>query len=157
MHQNERVDGARMATGTRCHGNNAVHTGFGRLAGMLLVGHVMEHHPAVAVHRLHHLAGGAQGGDDNGHLVFNTQFQVCLPARIGPVHNQVHGVGRRFCFRIGASERGKLVIHLDQPVFKAFAGALVQSRETANDALLAAGERQFRPRDQKHGCGHQGQ
>jgi hypothetical protein len=88
--------------------------------------------------------------------VLYAQLKIRLPARIGPVHDQVHGVGRRCDIRIRTSKGCQLFIHLDQPVFKAFAGALVQSRETANDALLAAGQRELRPGDQEHGRSDEG-
>ncbi len=68
VHQHKWVDGARMAAGSSRDGDNTVHTRFGRLACMLLVGHIMKNQAAVTVYRFHYLTRCPQRRDDNRHV-----------------------------------------------------------------------------------------
>ena len=155
VHQHEWINGASVAAGTGRHRDNAIHACFGRFAGVFLVGDIVEDQAAVTVHCFSHLGGGSQGGDHYGHLVFDAQVQIGLPARVRAMNDEIHGVRRGCLARMGFPEVLQAFVHLNHPFLEAFAGALVQGREAANDALLAAGQRHLRSGDQKHGCRHQ--
>lgn len=76
---------------------------------------------------------------------------------VGAMHDQVDGIRSYLCRWVLLAETVELTVHLLQPAFEAFTGALVQGRKTANHAFLAAGQGQLGAGDQKHGRRHQGQ
>ncbi len=94
------------------------------------------------MHGFHHLAGRAQGGNDNWHLMLYAQFKIRLPARVGAVHHQIHGIGRGCRAWLLRLPLRQLVIHLHQPLLETLTAALVQGRKAAHDAGFAAGKGQ---------------
>ena len=155
MHQYKRIGGAGVATGAGADSDNAIHSGFCRLAGVFLIGDIVEHQPAIAVHGFHHLAGCAQRRNHNRYLMLYAQLQIRLPARVGAVHHQVHGIGRGCRARLLRLPLRQLVIHLHQPLLETLTAALVQGRKAAYDAGFATGKGQAGRGDQKHGGGNQ--
>ena len=131
--------------------NKPVDPGANGAAGMADIGHVMKHHAAIAVHRIHHFAHGAERGDDQRHLVVHADFQIGLNPGIAAVNDQIDTEGGRPF--IAAEGR----FYLFQPGFETFAAALIERRKGAENPGSAAGDHQFRPRSQKHRRGDDGQ
>ena len=149
--QGERAPGPGMPAGAGGHCDQPVDPGLSGLFRMAAGGHVVEHQAAIAVHRIDHFAHRPQAGDDDGHAVLHAQRKVRLQARVAVVDDEVHRVGRRLR---GVGQAG---LDLFQPGLEAAALALVQRREAADDAAVAAGQHQLRVGHQKHGRRHQGQ
>ncbi len=107
------------------------------------VGDVVEDHAAVAVDRIHHVAHGAQRGDDQRHLLLDRDRHVGHQPGVGRVDDVVDAEG--------GGPGLQPALDLVNPVAIALGRALVQRREGADDPGVAGLDHQIRAGDQEHG------
>ena len=107
------------------------------------VGDVVEDLTAIAMHRIDHVAHGAQGGDDQRHLLLDRHLQIGHQPGIGLVHDVVDAEGGGLWLQPRFDVLDPLAIALGR--------ALVQRGEGADHPGVARLDHQVRPRDQEHG------
>ena len=144
-----------MAAGAGAHRDQPVDAGFRGLAGVAHVDHVVEHQPAIALHRADQLLHGAERGDDQRHLVLDRKLEVGLHARIALVHDEIDAERRAGLAGV-ALDAVEPLADLDQPGLVVFARAVVERREGADDAGAAALHHEVRIGDEKHRRGDRG-
>ncbi len=108
------------------------------------IDHVVEHHAAVAVHRLHQVRHRAERSDDERHLVLHAGREVGLEAGIGAMHDQVHAPGRM------RSRPARAARTSSSQLDELRRAALVECRKGCRHAALAGLDDQLRPGDQEH-------
>ncbi|MCY1426472.1 hypothetical protein D9M71_422930 [compost metagenome] len=144
--QGEGTPGPGVATGAGGNCDQAIDAGFRSFLGMTAGGHVVEHQAAVAVHGVHHFLHRAQAGDDDRDALLHADGQVGLQARVAVVDDEVDREGRgvlpQACF------------NFLQPGAEATALPLVQGREAADDAVVAARQDQLGVGHQEHRRSH---
>ena len=123
--------------------------GFGGFARVTHVDDVVEHEPAVALHRADQFLHGAERGDDQRHLVLDGNLEIRLQARIALVHNKIHAVRRR-CAAGFALDAVEPLADFHEPCLVVRAGAAVERRERADDAGTAGLHHEVGVGDEKH-------
>src|SRR5512135_554833 len=120
-----------MPAAAGAHQDQSVDARLHRAPRVAHADHVVEHHPAPAVHARHDLVGRAQRGDDDRYPEALADFHVVRQALVGGMDDLVDRVRRRpGC----GGEPGADAL---EPGFELLLGARVQRRERADDARLA--------------------
>ncbi|WP_333489943.1 hypothetical protein [Acidocella sp. MX-AZ03] len=117
--------------------------------GKFIVDDIMQHQPAIAMHRLIHLRHRAERGDDDGHPIFHAQRQILLQARIGLVDDEID--------REGGVRVGQFRAQAGQPLFQHAGGTGIERGKGPDDAGFALRDDQLRPGDDEHRRGDGGQ
>jgi hypothetical protein len=130
--------------------DQAVDALFRRLLGVALADDVVKHHAAVGMHRLDHVLGRPQAGDDDRDLVLDTGLHVGPQAFVGGVTDLVDRERRHFLVRVVGGKGAELGLDPRDPLAERRLGPRVERREGADDAGLALGDDQLGPRDDKH-------
>ena len=89
--QRERRERAGVSACTCAHEDQPVDARLQRALGMLHVGHVVIHEPAVRMRRLHDLVRRAQAGDLDRHAILLAQRDVAREPVVRCVHDLVDG------------------------------------------------------------------
>ena len=146
-----------MAACARCNGNQPIGAFLDGFFGETIVDHIMQHDAAIAVHHLIDPFLGAQRGDDNWHLVLHTHVHVVLQARVGAMHDLVHGKGCRRCIRISFVIRRQFGDDPLQPLFENRLRARIERGERPYYSCFALGDHQIRVRNDEEGSSYNGE
>ena len=147
LHQREGRQRAGVAARPGRDRDQPVRALLDRLARMPVVNDVVQHDPAIGMHRLVDLLDGAERGDHDGHLVLHAHFEVVLQAGVGLVHDLVDRIGRGRPLGVCRVMGGEALGDLGQPFVELRLGAGVQRRKRSDDAGLALREHQGRVRN----------
>src|SRR5690625_1997221 len=80
------------------HQDQPVHSAFQRFFRVADSGDVVEDLAAPAVHGIYNAVRGAETGDDDGHLVLGTYFEVAFHTVIGVMNDEVDRIGSDHAF-----------------------------------------------------------
>ena len=138
-----------MAASTSGNRNQPVDTGIRCLFRMPKIDHIMEHQPAIAMNFGNQFRHRTQRGDDQRHLVFDTECQLFLDDPVCTVDNQIDPKGR-WCPPCISGDLIEARADGHQPFLQPVQRALVFCRKRANNAGAAAGKNQIRARCQEH-------
>ena len=116
---------------------------------MTHVDDVVEHEPAVALHRADQFLHRAERGDDQRHLVLDGNLKVRLQARVALVHDQVHAEGCG-CAAALALDAVEALADFNEPRLVIGAAAAIERRKRTHDPGAAALHDQIGVGDQKH-------
>ena len=155
--QGEGGEGSRVTAGTGGDGDDAVGTFVDRLVGEAVVDDVVEDDPAVRVHGLVDLLPGTEGGDDDGHLMADDLGEVGLETVVRAVDDEVRGERRGGPVGVGGGPVRVRLRDLVEPVGQLRCRARVERGEGADDAGLALGGDELRPRCDEHRGADDGQ
>ncbi len=84
-----------MASGARADCNDAIDAGFGGLLGMSTADDVVKDKSPIGMDGFDDIAHGTERGDDQWHLVLDSQLEIGGKARIGTMDNKVRTERRR--------------------------------------------------------------
>ena len=133
-----------MPAGTGRDGDEAVGALFDGFLREAIVDDVVQDDAAVGVHGLVDLFPRAEGGDHDRRLVLHAQLEVLLQTLVGPVHDEIHGIGGGRCARVHLVEGLELRGDALQPALQFLDGPGVEGRKGTHDAGLALGDDEVR-------------